>query len=89
MTTTAEKPITTNQEGTRKSLQVIIENCEFAKHFHYFLTLELEGDNVKRRTDISAQVTNPVFSTNKFYVLINEAQLTKGASIIIRTFVIT
>lgn len=46
--------ITTNQEGVRKSLQIVVENCEFAKHFHYFMTFELEGDNVKRRTDISA-----------------------------------
>ena len=40
--------------GTKKSLQVTIENAEFAKHFHYFLTLEIEGDNVKRKTDVSA-----------------------------------
>lgn len=70
-------------------MQIIIENCEFAKHFHYFLTLELEGDHVKRRTDISAQVTNPVFSTNKFYIPVDEAKLSRAATLIIKTFVIT
>lgn len=83
------KKMNTNQEGARKSLQVIIENCEYAKHFHYFVTIELEGDNVKRRTDISAQVTNPVFSTNKFYIPVNEVKLQRNANLIIKTFVVT
>ena len=43
-----------DQQGSRKSLQVIVENCEYAKQFHYFVTIEIEGDTVKRRTDISA-----------------------------------
>ena len=63
--------------GTKKSLQVTIENAEFAKHFHYFLTLEIEGDNVKRKTDVSAQVTNPVFQTNKFFMPLDEGNLQK------------
>lgn len=34
-------------EGIRKSLQVTIENCEFAKEFHYFLTVQLDGEGEK------------------------------------------
>ena len=64
-----------NQQGSRKSLQVVIENCEFAKHFHYYITVELEGDTVKRWTDVSAQVTNPVFSANKFYIPLSEDRM--------------
>jgi hypothetical protein len=34
-------------EGVRKSLQVTLENCEFAKEFHYFLTVQLDGEGEK------------------------------------------
>lgn len=34
-------------EGIRKSLQITIENCEFAKEFHYFLTVQLDGEGEK------------------------------------------
>ncbi len=56
-------------EGVKKSLEIKIENAEFAKEFHYFiqLTMDGEGDNT-RRTDLSACVTNPIFSANTFYM---------------------
>jgi hypothetical protein len=78
-----------DQQGSRKSLQVIIENCEFAKHYHYFITVEIEGDTVKRWTDVSAQVTNPVFSTNKFYIPLIEQKMQSHPNLVIKTFVIT
>lgn len=34
-------------EGIKKSLQITIENCEFAKEFHYFLTVQLDGEGEK------------------------------------------
>ena len=34
-------------EGIRKSLQVTLDNCEFAKEFHYFLTVQLDGEGEK------------------------------------------
>ncbi len=34
-------------EGVRKSLQITLENCEFAKEFHYFLTVQLDGEGEK------------------------------------------
>ena len=55
-------------QGSKKSLQVTIENLEFAKSFHYFVTVEVQGDGLKRRSDISEQVSNPVFTQNKFYL---------------------
>ena len=51
-----------DQQGSKKNLQVIIENVEFAKKFHYFITVEIEGDNVRRRTDISERVSFPIFA---------------------------
>lgn len=66
-----------------------VENCEFSKNFHYFITIEIEGDSVKRRTDVSAQVTNPVFQTNTFFVPITDTRLQKNPSLVISAFVIT
>jgi hypothetical protein len=34
-------------EGVKKSLQVQVDNCEFAKEFHYFLTVQLDGEGEK------------------------------------------
>ena len=34
-------------EGIKKSLQVTIENSEFAKEFHYFITVQLDGEGEK------------------------------------------
>lgn len=54
--------------AVRKSLQVTIENVQFSKEFHYFMTMQLDGDGEKRRTDVSAAVTNPIFAANTFYL---------------------
>lgn len=53
---------------SNRSLQVQIENVAFAKEFNYFLSLQVDGDGEKRRTDISATVCNPIFSANTFYL---------------------
>ena len=42
--------------GQKRNLQVTLENFQFAKEFNYFVTLQLDGDGEKRRTDISAAV---------------------------------
>lgn len=39
-------------EGAKKSLQVSIENCEFAREFHYFLTVQLDGEGEKVRARV-------------------------------------
>lgn len=62
-------------EGEKKSLQVTIESAEFAKEFNYFLTLQMSGDGEKRRTDVSAAVTNPIFSANTFYLPITAEEM--------------
>mmetsp|Transcript_34749 Transcript_34749/g.40638 ORF Transcript_34749/g.40638 Transcript_34749/m.40638 type:complete len:858 (-) Transcript_34749:61-2634(-) len=52
----------------RSSLVVAIQSAEFAKEFHYFISVQLDGDQEKRRTDVSACVTNPVFTFNNFVI---------------------
>jgi hypothetical protein len=56
----------------KRSLQVTFENVQFAKDFNYFLTLQLNGDGEKRRTDVSTAVANPIFSANTFYLPITD-----------------
>jgi hypothetical protein len=34
-------------EGIKKSLQIVIENAEFSKDFHYFLTVQIDGEGDK------------------------------------------
>jgi hypothetical protein len=54
---------------------VIFEDVSFAKDFNYFLTVQLNGDGEKRRTDVSSAVSNPIFSANTFYLPITDQQL--------------
>ena len=62
-------------EASKKSLQVTPESCEFAKEFNYFITVQLSGHAEKRRTDVSAPVTNPIFSANTFYLPITAEEM--------------
>jgi hypothetical protein len=41
-------------EGVKKSLQVTLENCEFAKEFHYFVTVQIDGEGEK----VSIEIVN-------------------------------
>ena len=58
---------------SKSRLQVHIENVTFAKELNYFISVQLDGDGERRRTDISATVNNPIFSANTFYLPINES----------------
>lgn len=58
-------------EGIRKSLQITIENCEFAKEFHYFLTVQLDGEGEKvtiiTRITILQRKSTLICHSNLFY----------------------
>ena len=62
---------------------------EFAKKFNYFITIEIEGDNLKRRTDISDRVNFPVFNTSKFYLPLHEERLQKNPKLTFRAFLVS
>lgn len=55
---------------------------------HFFVTVELQGDAIKRRTDVSELVDQPIFSQNKFYLPFNEKYLEQEPKLIFRTFVL-
>ena len=66
-----------------------LENFQFAKEFHYFVTLQLDGVGEKRRTDISAAVQNPIFSANTFYLPITDLQISENPQLQFAAFIVT
>lgn len=42
---------------------------------NFFITVELSGEGVKRRTDISEAVDQPIFTNNKFIVPFDENKI--------------
>jgi hypothetical protein len=52
----------------KTTLEIIIDNAEFAKEFNYFITIQLDGNSEKRRTDVSDPSKAPTFKNNKFYL---------------------
>lgn len=67
---------------------VIIEGAEFAKDFNYFMTVQLDGQGEKRRTDISARVTNPIFSANTFYLPLPTSRIELNMRLLFAAFVV-
>jgi hypothetical protein len=55
---------------------------------NFFITVELSGEGVKRRTDISEAVDQPIFTNNKFIVPFDESKIPEEPSIIFRAFVV-
>lgn len=53
-------------EGVKKSLQLTLENCEFAKEFHYFVTVQLDGEGEKVRPN---EAIMGEFSDGQTYLL--------------------
>ena len=64
-----------NAISQKKSLQIELGTLEFGKNFHYFITAEIEGDSVRKRTDICDRVSNPIFAQNKFSLPLFEEKL--------------
>ncbi|KRX05194.1 C2 domain [Pseudocohnilembus persalinus] len=70
-------------------LLVSLHNVEFAKEFNYFITVQLESEGEKRRTDISACVSNPVFTASVFVIPFNGFQFQKSEKLHFAAFVVT
>ena len=73
----------------KRNLQVTLENFQFAKEFHYFVTLQLDGEGDKRRTDISAAIQNPIFTANTFYLPITDLQISENPQLQFAAFIVT
>ena len=53
------------------------------------MTVQLDGEGEKRRTDISAAVQNPIFSANTFYLPITELQISENPQLQFASFIVT
>ncbi|EAR89988.1 C2 domain protein (macronuclear) [Tetrahymena thermophila SB210] len=72
----------------RSSLLVSLNNVEFQKDYHYFITCQLESEGEKRRTDISACVSNPVFTASTFVIPLRQYRIDYGERIHFAAFVV-
>lgn len=70
-------------------LNVIIETAEFAKDFHYFITVQLEGESEKRRTDISERLSNPQFLAKTFFLPLPNSRIELSMRMIFQVYVVT
>lgn len=61
---------------------------EFGKAMHFFVTVELDGDIVKRRTNVSELVDKPYFENSRFFIPFDEAKLNQEPLLIFRVFVL-
>jgi hypothetical protein len=73
---------------SKTTLEIIIENAEFAKEFNYFITVQLEGYDDKRRTSVSSVSKSPNFTENKFYLPLKDYDLHINQRIIFCAYVI-
>ena len=73
---------------SKTTLEIIIENAEFAKEFPYFITVQLEGYDDKRRTAVSDKTKTPTFKENKFYLPLKDYDLMIQQRLIICSFLI-
>ncbi|CAI2385109.1 unnamed protein product [Moneuplotes crassus] len=52
--------------GGNKTLNFRIESCEFLSAAKYYITCQLDEYNEKKRTELSDELTNPLFISNNF-----------------------
>jgi hypothetical protein len=68
---------------------VIIEGAEFAKDYNYFITVQLEGADDKRRTDVSARVKNPIFTNAAFYLPLPHERIELNMKLLFGAFILS
>lgn len=70
-------------------LNVVIETAEFAKEFNYFITVQLDGESERRRTDISERVSCPIFLANSFFLPLPNSRIELNMRIVFHVYVVT
>lgn len=73
----------------KSQLSVVIETAEFAKEFYYFITVHLDGESEKRRTDISERLSNPVFLAKTFLLTLPSNRIELNMRLIFQVYVVT
>ena len=76
-----------NQKST-KTIEIIIENGEFNKPFNYFIVVQIDGSDERRRTRVSDLSSTPSFDDNKFYLPLQEYDLLIHQALIFSAFIV-
>ena len=76
-----------NQKSS-KTIEIIIENGEFNKPFNYFIVVQLDGNDERRRTRVSDVTSTPSFEDNKFYLPLQEYDLLIHQALTFSAFIV-
>lgn len=76
-----------NQKSS-KTIEIIIESGEFQKAFNYFIVVQLDGNDDKRRTRVSDVTATPSFEDNKFYLPLQEYDLLISQTLCFSAFIV-
>ena len=74
-----------NQEP-KKIIEIIVQSAKFAKPFNYFIVVQLDGNEEKRRTRVSKNTDSPSFEDNKFYLPLQHYDLIIHQALIFSAF---
>lgn len=70
-------------------LLVLISDVEFAREFNYFISVETDPGLQRKRTDVSACVSQPVFQHNKFIFKLPKYMIESIEYVIFTAYIIT
>ena len=73
-------------QDTKKTIEIIIKDAEFKKPFNYFIVVQLDGNDEKRRTRVSKKTNKPSFEEDKFYLPLQKYDLIIHQTLIISAF---
>ena len=76
-----------NQKSS-KTIEIIIKSGEFNKPFNYFIVVQLDGNDERRRTRVSDVTSTPSFEDNKFYLPLQEYDLLISQTLIFSAFIV-
>lgn len=72
----------------KTSLELSIVNVNTSKDYSYFITIQLDDNGEKQRTEICKMSKNPEFKNNKFYLELKNYQLIINQRVILALFVV-
>lgn len=73
---------------SQSTLEITIESSSFTQDMNYFITINIDNNQEKRRTDISNKSKSPSFKSNKFYLPLKQYNLVINEKIIFAAFVV-
>ena len=75
-------------QGCKNTIEIVVETAEFKKPFNYFIVVQLDGNEEKRRTRVSAPSATPTFEDNKFYLPLQSYDLVIHQALIFSAYIV-